>query len=175
MRDKRYVDFGGSLRKLREKQGLSQEAVAKAAGIGRSTLVHLEGGADARLSRIQAVAKVLGADIEPVAERSELLERRQARLQQALRAQFLQNAHLRIAARLLSEDPSEIEALEDARRMVSLWERERVCSPFYIEAWKKLLSGPPKKVGKGLAQIDEKWEPALLQNTPFGSRVRQQA
>lgn len=168
-------NIGPSLRELREKKGLSQEAVAKAAGIGRSTLVHLEGGADARLSKIAAVAKMLGADIEAVAEPRDLAERRQARLQQTVRMQSLQKAHLRIALNLLLDEPSAIEALRDARKMIDLWERDRVCSLFYIETWKRVLSGLPREVGKALSCIDEKWEPALLQNTPFGSLINQRA
>ena len=67
MTDKRYK-LGLTLKALREKRGLSQEDMARTAGIGRSTLVHLENGADVRLSKVTAVARVLGVEIEPVAE-----------------------------------------------------------------------------------------------------------
>ena len=167
--------IGASLRALREKTGLSQETVAKAAGIGRSTLVHLEGGADARLSKIAAVAKTLGADIEVVAEPKDFVERKQARLRQTVRIQSLQKAHLRIALDLMLGEPTTIKALRDARKMVDLWERDRVCSPFYIKSWKKILGGVPREVGKALSCIDQDWEPALLQNTPFGSLIKQRA
>lgn len=173
MRDKRYIEFGASLRKLRAQRGLSQEAVARVAGIGRSTLVHLEAGADARLSRIAAVAKALGADIEVVEEPRDIAQRRQARLEQSTRMQALQNAHLRIALNLLLDEPATVKGLAEARKMVDLWERERVCSPFYIDRWRRLLKGPPRNVGKALSGIDEKWQPALLQNTPFGSLINQ--
>lgn len=168
-------ELGAALRKLRKNKGLSQEAVAKAAGIGRSTLVHLENGADARLSKIAAVARFLGADIEAVAESSDLAARRQARLQQAIRVQSLQQAHLRIALDLMVGKPATIKALKGAREMVELWERKRVCSPFYIDAWKRVLKGTAQEVGKALSRIDEKWAPALLQNTPFGPLVRQRS
>ena len=171
----RYIEFGGSIRELREKQGLSQAALAKAAGIGRSTLVHLESGEDVRLSKISAVAKALGANVEAVAETRELAERRQIRLQQTIRVQSLQKAHLRIALSLCLGEPAAIRALGDARKMVKLWERERVCSPFYIDTWKQLLDGGPRNVGRALSRIDAKWEPALLQNSPFGSLINQHA
>lgn len=161
------------MRKLREQRGLSQEAVARAAGIGRSTLVHLEAGADARLSRIAAVAKALGADIEAVAESRNIAQRRQARLEQSARMQALQCDHLRIALNLLLGEPSTVKELAAARKMVDLWQRERVCSPFYIDMWKRVLKGAPREVGKALFRIDEKWRPALLQNTPFGSLINQ--
>ena len=174
MNQERYKTFGKSFKDIRENKGLSQDAVAKAAGIGRSTLVHLENGADVRLSKISAVAKVLGANIEAVTESKELAERRQVRLQQTVRVQSLQNAHLRIALNLSFEDPSTVSALEDAKTMVALWEREQSCSAFYIDTWKLLLSGPPRDVGTALSQIDKKWEPALLQNSPFGSLINRQ-
>ena len=171
----RYTSFGNSFKAFRENKGLSQETVAKAAGIGRSTLVHLENGADVRLSRIIAVARALGAEIEAVAEPKELAERRQARLQQTVRVQSLQKAHLRIALNLLLDDPVTVRALDDARKMVDLWEREQVCSPFYIDTWRTLLNGLPGEVGAALSRIDEKWESALLQNSPFGSMIHQHA
>lgn len=171
MADKRYTGVGPALRRLREKKGLSQDAVAKQAGIGRSTLVRLEAGADARLSNVAAVAKVLGAEVEAAAEPGNIAQRRQARLEQAARIEALQGAHFRIALNLVLGEPSAIAGLEEAREMVNLWERERVCSPFYIDAWKRVLKGSPREVGKALSRLDERWAPALLQNTPFGSLV----
>jgi transcriptional regulator with XRE-family HTH domain len=170
-----YTALGSTFRSLREQQGLSQEAVAKAAGIGRSTLVHLENGADVRLSKIAAVAKVLNTSLETAAEPKALAERRQARMQMSLRTLTLQNAHLRIALDLLLETPAAAAALQAARAMVDLWERDKVCSPFYIDGWRKLLSGSARTVGAALAQVDQQWESALLQNSPFGAQLRQAA
>jgi transcriptional regulator with XRE-family HTH domain len=150
---------------------MSQAHLARLAGIGRSTLVHLEAGADARLSRIAAVAKALGAEIEAISEPRNILQRRQARAEQNARMLALQVAHLWIAAKLLLNDPRAVAGLEDARRMVSLWERERVCSRFYVDSWRQLLKGSPRDVGKAISGMDERWRPALLQNTPFGSLV----
>jgi transcriptional regulator with XRE-family HTH domain len=173
MNQNRYTAFGSAFRVLREKKGLSQEAVAKAAGIGRSTLVHLENGADVRLSKISAVAKALDASIETTAEPKELTERRQARLHLSLRLLALQKAHLRIALDLLLEDPATVAALHEARAMVELWAREKVCSAFYIDSWQQLLTGSAHEVGTALARIDKQWESALLQNSPFGARLSQ--
>lgn len=164
--------IGPAFKNLREKQGLTQESLAKAAGIGRSTLVHLESGADVRLSKISAVANALGAALEAAAEPAALTERRQARLQQSLRTHSLQNAHLRIAIDLLLDDPAAIAALDDARKMVDLWEREQVCSAFYIHTWRQLLRGGPRDVGASMARIDKPWESALLQNSPFAAQLQ---
>ena len=173
MNHNQYSSLGSSFRSLREKKGLSQVSVAKAAGIGRSTLVHLENGADVRLSRMSAVAHALGADLEARAEPKELAERRQARLQQSLRVLSLQKAHLRIALDLLLSEPAAITVLHAARGMVDLWQREQVCSTFYIDTWRRLLRGRPRQVGAAMARMDKVWESALLQNSPFGALMRQ--
>lgn len=158
---------GAALRALREAKGLSQDGVARSARIGRSTLVHLESGADVRLSRATAVARILGADIGVVAEHPDLAPRRSARAEQAARMHQLRARHIRLAARLLANQPAARDALREARAMVVLWERGKVCSAWYIDTWKALLAGTPRKVGAALASLDEKWESALLQNTPF--------
>lgn len=165
------IVLGNSFRALREQKGLSQDALAKAAGIGRSTLVHLENGADVRLSKITAVAEALNTSIETTAEPKALAERRQARLQLSLRLLTLQNAHLRIALDLMLEAPTALAALNEARGMVELWAREKVCSAFYIDTWRQLLSGSSRDAGMALARIDKKWESALLQNSPFGASL----
>ncbi len=165
----KHTAFGTAFRVLREKKGLSQDAVAKAAGIGRSTLVHLENGADVRLSKIAAVAKALDAGIETNAEPKEIVERRQARLELSLRLLTLHNAHLRIALDLLLDEPATVAALDQARAMVELWARDKVCSAFYIDSWRNLLTGSAQEVGTALARMDKNWESALMQNSPFGA------
>ena len=170
-----YKNVGSSLRAFREAKRMSQDAVAKAAGIGRSTLVHLENGADVRLAKIAAVASTLGVSLcamaEPAAPAAPaaLVARLLARAQMNERNLKLQNAHLRLALDLILEKPAACAALADARNMVELWSRARTCSPFYIDAWRKILQGPAMDVGKALAQMDSQWESALMQNSPFGA------
>jgi ribosome-binding protein aMBF1 (putative translation factor) len=53
------------LREAREAQGLTWYAVAKAAGIPNSgTIRDIEAGNDAKLSNLEAIAKVLGLKLE---------------------------------------------------------------------------------------------------------------
>jgi len=53
------------LRKAREAQGLTWYAVAKAAGVPNSgTIRSIEAGRDAKLSNVEAIAKVLGLRLE---------------------------------------------------------------------------------------------------------------
>ena len=75
---------------------------------------------------------------------------------------------MRISLDLLREEPAVVAALEDARSMVELWARDKTCSPFYIDSWRRLLSGSAREVGAALTYMDKKWGPALLQNSPFG-------
>ena len=57
--------LGARVRALREVAGLTQEALAQAAGIGRITLVRLENGKHApKLSTLKAVAHVLERPVE---------------------------------------------------------------------------------------------------------------
>jgi transcriptional regulator with XRE-family HTH domain len=56
--------FAMRLKKLREKRGITQEALAKKAGVSRAYLARLEMGRhDPPLSRLRKLAKALGVDI----------------------------------------------------------------------------------------------------------------
>lgn len=54
-------ELGGRLKQLRLNQNLSQEQVARAAGVGRTTVVKLEGGQPVTLLRFVQVLRALGA------------------------------------------------------------------------------------------------------------------
>jgi transcriptional regulator with XRE-family HTH domain len=57
------------LKKLRETRGLTQEALAKKAGISRAYLARLEMGRhDPHLSRLRKLAKVLGVKISELVD-----------------------------------------------------------------------------------------------------------
>ncbi len=165
--------MGATLRMLRESKHLSQDAVAKAAGIGRSTLVHLENGADVRLAKAAAVAKTLGASLCAITQPTAQHERLIARAHMNERNLKLHNAHLRLALDLILEKPAALAALADARNMVALWARERTCSAFYIDTWRTLLEGAPGDAARALAQMDQQWESALMQHSPFGAIVHE--
>jgi len=64
--------LGQRIRRLRNAAGLSQDALAREAGIGRVTLVHLENGERTpRFETLVAFAKALGVDVSEL-----LVERR---------------------------------------------------------------------------------------------------
>ena len=55
------------LRQIREQQGMSQRALAKAAGITQAALFRLESGeTDPRLSTLRAIAEALGVTVAEI-------------------------------------------------------------------------------------------------------------
>jgi len=159
--------LGQNLRVAREASHRSQEEVASAAKIGRSTLVHIESGKGASLSKIMAIANVLSAEVGLSNGDAALTARRLARLEQGAKVQSIREAHLRLAVRMLGDAAAGKLLVEDARKTVSLWRANQTCSPFYIESWEKLLAGSARDIGRSLGAMDERWSNALLQNTPF--------
>ena len=56
--------LGQRVRRLRNSAGLSQDALARAAGVGRVTLVRLEKGEQTpRLKTLEAIARTLGVRV----------------------------------------------------------------------------------------------------------------
>ena len=161
--------LGQNLRAARESVKRSQEDVALAAKVGRSTLVHVESGKGASLSKIMAIANVLGVDVVLAGPESAQTVRRLARLEQGAKVQSAREAHLRLAVLMLGDAAAGKPLIDDARKTVSVWRANKSCSPFYIESWEALLKGSVKEVGRSLGAIDERWSNALLQNTPFSN------
>ena len=127
------------------------------------------------LSFSPAMPSKLDNGINASVDFKELDERRRARRQQAIRIRSLKKLHLRISLDLLREVPAVVAALGDARNMVELWAREELCSPFYIDSWRRMLSGSASEVGAAMAHMDKDWESALLQKSPFGGLLPNQS
>ena len=67
--------LGQRIRRLRRSAGLSQDALARAAGIGRVTLVRLEKGEQTpRYKTLGAIAKALGVGVSKLLVESEILQ-----------------------------------------------------------------------------------------------------
>lgn len=164
--------LGRNLRDRRRTAGLTQADVARAAGIGRSTLIHLEQGTkDVRLGNLLAVAEVVGTTLGVQAESPDLADRRRLRLEEALKLSQRREAHFRLAADLALGRREALRALEEARGMVQLWKRDRTCSEFYIAGWSKVLAGDCGQVAGAMRDMDQRWLDAMLQNTPLGRVV----
>ncbi len=68
--------LGQRIRRLRKSAGLSQDALARAAGIGRVTLVRLEKGEQTpRFKTLGAIAKALGVGVSELLVEPEFLRR----------------------------------------------------------------------------------------------------
>lgn len=159
--------IGAQLRALRAAQGRSQQALAKAAGVSRSTLVQMEKGADAQLSNYQGVARELGTALTLGGESPALAQRRLARLENQAKLGASREKHLRIAATLALGGAPAKALQSEALRMVALWKEKDLCSPVYIERWTQMLDTSPQAAARNLLSMDEEWGPALRQNTPF--------
>jgi transcriptional regulator with XRE-family HTH domain len=160
--------LGQHLRERRKAAGLSQVQAADAAGIGRSTLLHLEHGRkDIRISNVMSVAAAIGASLGLAGEEPEAAERLRLRAMESMKLARRREAHMRLALDLALGRPGARAALADARRMVQVWKKGKTCSRRYIDAWSRILEGRPADVAARIRDIDAAWLDALLQNTPF--------
>lgn len=74
--DKPQPALGKAIRQLREKKGLTQEAVAHGAGITTATLGVIERGlSNPTWATLKGIGKALGASMVEIAAKTEKLER----------------------------------------------------------------------------------------------------
>ncbi|MBL8512494.1 MAG: helix-turn-helix domain-containing protein [Betaproteobacteria bacterium] len=175
------IDFdqrvANGVRAAREARGESQAALALRAGVARTTLIGIEAGRGAQSGSIARVLAalglnlIIGEDQQSKLRATALVERKLARLQAEGKGRDRREAHVRLAARLLANEPGARDALKDARRMVCVWRVTGSCSPAYADAWEQVLAGSPTQVGRALISLDETWANALLQNTPFSNAL----
>ena len=155
------------LRTLRISKGMTQQALADAAGISRTTLVQIEKGKDAQMSSIAMAGQVLGVTVGVLQESPEITRRRQARADNQTKLAASREKHLKLAVKFALGGPEAIALKKDALRMVKLWQDKQLCSPVYIERWLKILNAKPLQVAQSLTTMDDEWGPAMRQNTPF--------
>ena len=160
-------EISRALRASRLVKGLSQQALAAAAGISRTTLVQIEKGKDAQVSSIEAVGQVLGVAFGILAEAPDLARRRQARLENQAKLAASREKHLKIAAQLALGGDTADALKQNALHMVQLWREKKLCSPVYIDRWHAILDTEPRCIAQNLLAMDDEWGPALRQNTPF--------
>lgn len=63
--------------------------------------------------------------------------------------------------------PAAEQLLARAAQTITLWERNRTCSPNYIRMWRQLLEQPSVLFRSQLLSGGD-YSNALMQNTPFG-------
>ena len=164
-------NIGKALRSLRLSKGMSQQALAAAAGISRTTLIQMEKGKDAQVSSFELAGRVLGVEFGLMPESPHMARRRQARADQQSRLAASREKHLKLAVKFALGGAEALALKEDALRMVQLWKEKDLCSPVYIERWLEILNAEPKQVARKLLAMDDEWGPALRQNTPFALSV----
>ena len=159
--------IGQTLRTLRESKAMSQQALAGAAGISRTTLIQIEKGKDAQASSIEAAARVLGVDFGLLHEPPDMALRREARAQLMAKQAASREKHLKIALQLALGGEKAQALQQGALQMVQMWKARQLCSPTYIERWQQILEASPAQVAQNMLDMDDEWGAALRQNTPF--------
>lgn len=159
------------LRALRLAKGMTQQALADAAGISRTTLVQIEKGKDAQLSSIAMAGQVLGVTVGVLQESADMARRKQARADNQTKLAASREKHLKLAVKFALGGPEATVLKNDALRIVKLWQDKQLCSPAYIERWLKILSAKPMQIAQSLATMNDEWGPAMRQNTPFATSI----
>ncbi|MEO7105418.1 MAG: helix-turn-helix transcriptional regulator [Rhodoferax sp.] len=160
--------IGGALRSARLAKSLSQQALAAAVGISRTTLIQIEKGKDAQMSNVEMTAQALGVKFGILSESVEMARRRQARSEHQIKLAASREKHLKIAVQFALGGTQAAQLKTDALRMVQLWKDKQLCSPVYIERWEEILDAKPAQIAQSLLTMeDDAWGPALRQNTPF--------
>jgi hypothetical protein len=96
--------------------------------------------------------------------------RQQARLDKRLADAELRALHERAVDALL-DDPRREEVRQKALLQVDRWERDQLCSPRYINAWRYILDLMPAELSQAILRDDAEGI-ALRQNSPFGFLVK---
>lgn len=160
--------IGEALRSARISKTLSQQALAAAVGISRTTLVQIEKGNDAQMSNVEKTAQALGVEFGILAESAAMARRRIARSEQQAKLAASREKHLKIAVKFALGGPEAATLKTGALKMVKLWREKQLCSPVYIDRWQQILDAKPQQVAQSLLTMDDdEWGPALRQNTPF--------
>ena len=95
-----------------------------------------------------------------------LAERRKAKEQKLLEDLEIMNFHAYIADMI--EGPQGSELKKKAIEICDRWEKEQMCSAYYIDEWRRMLSMSPKKMRKAMLREESKGI-GFRQNSPFFS------
>ena len=102
-----------------------------------------------------------------------LEQRRQARAAKYLADSALLDLHRKAANALLA--PGEgAHVRERALQQVEKWQRQHLCNPRYVQAWRNILDLPAASIPAAMLREDAEGI-ALRQNSPFGFLVNRAA
>ena len=155
------------LRSVRLAKGMTQQALASAAGISRTTLVQIEKGNDAQLSSLALIGQVLGIKFGVLKESPDLARRRQARADNETKLAAAREKHLKIAVKFALDGAEATALKKNALRIVNIWQDKQLCSPVYSKSWLMILNAEPQQIAENLLSMEDDWGEAMRQNTPF--------
>lgn len=161
--------FGALIRAARQKQGRTQQALAREARVARAVLSRLEQGRPMAVQSDTLDRLLAALAIEPHLSAAGGRDdaRRLARLEQELRLRQQRERHLRLAHELGEASPATAaRMIARARGRVALWRAQGTCSPYYIERWSRLLALPPRRLARAMLALGD-WQDALFQNSPW--------
>lgn len=162
------ADLSSLVRARRRELKLSQQQLAKAAAVSRTTLSHVERGKAPHV-QMDVLERILRAlDLAPrlAAGAAPDAGRLAARMAHQARLHAQRERHLRLAVALAADPRAARGKIVRARNVVDLWRRNRSCSPQYIRRWTALLALPPAQLAQRMASLAD-WEDAMFQNTPW--------
>lgn len=163
-------EIGSAIRVGRKERGLSQVQVSASIGVSRSTLDHIErfdGRHDVGVVKFIAAARVVGLHLHALSDNPAMLAQEAEQARAAQGVANLRERHYRLAALLAISNPAAIAQLENARRMVVLWRKNKICGEEFIEAWGNIVREDPPLAAKKILEISQDWINAMFQNTPF--------
>ena len=159
---------GNIVRDQRIQKGLTQEELARSAGVSRRLVSHLEQGKapNVQANSLDRLFKALEVKPQVIDRAGSDPARIQARLEHQVRLQEQRDRHLRLAIDLADDEQAAPAMIAKAQERVALWKEKGSCSPFYIDRWSQMLGLPPRKIAKAMASLGD-WEGALFQNSPW--------
>jgi hypothetical protein len=102
------------------------------------------------------------------------VEQQQARNDQRNHDEALQSFHGYVYAQLKS--PRKDELLQRAAQRIQLWERDKLCSSYYIRFWSSVVKAGDSETFKAkVLGASKRRSAAMMQNTPFSFLMRERS
>ena len=102
------------------------------------------------------------------------VEQKQARRDKLDHDEALQSFHGYVYAQLNS--PRKDEILQRATQRIQLWQRDKLCSSYYIRFWLSVVKAGDSETFKAkVLDASKRRSAAMMQNTPFSFLMRERS
>lgn len=102
------------------------------------------------------------------------VEVKQARRDKQDHDEALQSFHGYVYAQLNS--PRKDEILQRAAQRIQLWQRDKLCSSYYIRFWSSVVKAGDSETFKAkVLDVSKQRSAAMMQNTPFSFLMRERS